>query len=156
MASLIPTQNLSFYSIPIAWLISLAPHIYATTLHDARSSPSNKFDNSSPRKLIPSLSSNQSLDTATKETIIRAEAAQQNGFENLGLFAAAVVAANVAKVDAWWVNVLSLGYLGSRAAYNVLYVRGAGGARTVVFLGGVGVVFTLFIQAGNKVRNAVV
>ena len=154
MASLIPTQNLSLYSIPLAWLLSLGPHVYATTLHDSRSA--QKFDNSSPRKLIPSLSSNQSLDTTTKETIIRAEAAQQNGFENLGLFAAAVVAANVAKVDSWWVNVLSLGYLGSRAAYNVLYVRGAGGARTVVFLGGVGVIFTLFIQAGNKVRNAVV
>jgi uncharacterized MAPEG superfamily protein len=154
MTTLIPTQNLSLYSIPLAWLISLAPHVYATTLHDSRST--QKFDNSSPRKLIPSLSTNQSLDTTTKETIIRAEAAQQNGFENLGLFAAAVVAANVAKVDAWWMNVLSLGYLGSRAAYNVLYVRGAGGARTVVFLGGVGVIFTLFIQAGNKIRGAVV
>jgi uncharacterized MAPEG superfamily protein len=154
MTTLIPTQNLSLYSIPLAWLISLAPHVYATTLHDSRST--QKFDNSSPRKLIPSLSTNQSLDTTTKETIIRAEAAQQNGFENLGLFAAAVVAANVAKVDSWWVNVLSLGYLGSRAAYNVLYVRGAGGARTVVFLGGVGVIFMLFIQAGNKIRGAVV
>jgi uncharacterized MAPEG superfamily protein len=154
MTTLIPTQNLSLYSIPLAWLLSLAPHVYATTLHDSRST--QKFDNSSPRKLIPSLSTNQSLDTTTKETIIRAEAAQQNGFENLGLFAAAVVAANVAKVDAWWVNVLSLGYLGSRAAYNVLYVRGAGGARTVVFLGGVGVIFMLFIQAGNKIRGAVV
>jgi hypothetical protein len=37
-----------------------------------------------------------------------------------------------------------------------LSVGGGGGARTVVFLGGVGVIFMLFIQAGNKIRGAVV
>jgi len=71
------------------------------------------------------------------------------------LFAAAVVAGNVAKVDSWWLNTLSFGYLGSRAVYNLLYINGAGGARTAVFLSGIGMIFTLFIQAGNKVRNAV-
>ena len=127
---------------------------YATVLHDSKS-PEKKFDNSAPRTLVPSLDSNQSLDRETKLTIVRAEAAQQNGFENVGLFAAAVVAANYAKVDSWWLNALSFGYLGSRVGYNVLYLNGVGGPRTAVFLGGVGMIFAMFIQAGNKVRNAV-
>jgi uncharacterized MAPEG superfamily protein len=148
------TRNFSYYTIPAAWVLSIAPHVYATSLHDSKS-PETKFDNCSPRTLVPSLDRNQSLDSETKQTIIRAEAAQQNGFENIGLFAAAVVAANAAKVDSWWLNTLSFGYLGSRVVYNVLYIGGANGARTAVFLGGVGMIFTLFIQAGNKVRNAV-
>jgi uncharacterized MAPEG superfamily protein len=149
------TRNFSFYTIPAAWVLAIAPHVYATSLHDAKS-PTQKFNPCSPRTLVPSLDSNPSLDTATKQTIIRAEAAQQNGFENIGLFAAAVVAGNVAKVDSWWLNTLSFGYLGSRVVYNLLYIGGAGGARTAAFLSGVGMVMTLFVKAGNAVRDKVV
>lgn len=130
------TRNLSFYTIPLAWVLCLGPHMYAVSLHDAKSA--KKFDNTSPRTLIPSLDKNQGLDDATKQTIVRAEAAQQNGFENIGLFAAAVVAANVANVDSWWINALSGGYLVSRTAYNVCYIQGVGNARTAAFLSGVG------------------
>jgi len=147
------TRNYSIYAIPAAWMMAVLPHAYATSLHDKKS-PVKKYDNCNPRTLLPSLDKNQSLDTETKQTIIRAEAAQQNGFENLGLFAAAILAANMAKVDSWWLNVLSFGYLGSRAVYNVLYISGAGVPRTVVFFSGLGMIFTLLIQAGNKVRNA--
>lgn len=55
---------------------------------------------------------------------MRAEGAQQNGFENIGLFAAAVVIGNVAKLDNWTLNSLSFGYLASRVLYNVIYIGG--------------------------------
>jgi len=61
----------------------------------------------------------------------------------------------MAKVDSWWLNVLSFGYLASRAVYNVVYISGAGAPRTLVFFSGLAMMFTLFIQAGNKVRNGV-
>lgn len=64
------------------------------------------------------------LPTATKDTIARAEGAQQNGFENIGLFAAAVVVGNVAKLDNSTLNTLSYGYLASRVVYNFLYING--------------------------------
>lgn len=129
------------------------------------------------------MQSNQTLDAATKQRIVRAEGAQQNGFENVGLFASAVVAANsksdffagdsrslqerntradpilqsVAKVDNWTLNVLSGSYLVSRAVYNIIYINneseGLAGARTATFLGGVGVIFTLFVKAGNALRD---
>lgn len=64
------------------------------------------------------------LSAATRATIIRAEGAQQNGFENIGLFAAAVVAGNIAKLDSGLLNALTGGYLLSRAVYNVVYIGG--------------------------------
>src|SRR5271163_4240893 len=91
-------RNFSFYTVPAAWVLCIAPHIYAVKLHD-RTSPTKKVDKINPRTLLPSLDANEALDHATKEKISRAEASQQNGYENLGFFAAAVVAANVAKVD---------------------------------------------------------
>jgi uncharacterized MAPEG superfamily protein len=60
---------------------------------------------------------------ATKDTIIRAEGAQQNGFENVGLFASAVVAGNIAGLDNRTLNILSSGYLASRAVYNYIYIN---------------------------------
>lgn len=60
----------------------------------------------------------------TKLMIIRAEGAQQNGFENLGLFASAVVIGNVAKLDNSTLNMLSCAYLASRVVYNLSYIYG--------------------------------
>jgi uncharacterized MAPEG superfamily protein len=109
---------------------------------------------------------------------VRAEGAQQNGFENIGLFAAAVVIGNVAKLDNWTLNALSAGYLASRVVYNALYITGTTDAagkkvsfgitrgqiadvffssiangRSVVFLTGVGIIWTFFIKSGNALRN---
>lgn len=55
---------------------------------------------------------------------MRAESAQQNGFENLGLFAAAVVIGNVANLSNSTLNTLSGAYLASRVVYNYLYLTG--------------------------------
>lgn len=51
------------------------------------------------------------------QTIIRAEGAQQNGFENLGIFAAGVVAGNAAGLDAGYLNALSAAYIATRVVY---------------------------------------
>lgn len=119
------------------------------------------------------LASDQTLDSATKGRIVRAESAQQNGFEStldfyqeivtsltlidIGLYAAAIVAANHAGVDNWTLNALSGAYVVSRAAYNLIYVNNEtdalANARTASFLTGIGLIFTLFIKAGNAVRG---
>jgi uncharacterized MAPEG superfamily protein len=113
----LPISHQSLYTIPAAWVLSIAPHFYAAQLGG------KKFDNTAPRTYTSSLTADQSIDKATKGKIIRAEGAQQNGFENLGLFAAAVLAGNVAKLDNKTLNWLTLGYLGSRVAYNLLYIN---------------------------------
>ncbi|KAJ4415141.1 hypothetical protein N0V82_007511 [Gnomoniopsis sp. IMI 355080] len=145
------TRNYSLYTIPAAWVVAIAPHFYAASLGG------KTFDNRSPRTYTSSLKDTQSLDAATKQRIIRAEGAQQNGFENVGLFAAAVVAANIAKVDNWTLNALSGGYLVSRVLYNLVYINNESesmaNARSATFLSGIGMIFTLFIKSGNALRN---
>lgn len=134
-------RSFSFYAMPVAWALCIAPHVYAITLYD-RVSPVKKFDRINPRTLVPSLDMNQSLDSVTKQKIARAEAAQLNGYENVGFFAAAVVAANVTKVDLWWTNTMTITYLVSRVIYNIVYINGVKGpVRGIPFYCGVGSVF---------------
>ncbi|KAF7197321.1 hypothetical protein HII31_01372 [Pseudocercospora fuligena] len=149
-ASLIDaTRNYSLYAIPAAWVLSIAPHFYAASL--------GKLDNKNPRTYTRDIDGDQSIDKATKQTIIRAEGAQQNGFENMGLFASAVVIGNVAKLDNWTLNALSGAYLASRVAYNLLYINGTSDAtataRSVSFLTGIGIIWTFFIKSGNVLKD---
>ncbi|KAI9654766.1 MAG: hypothetical protein M1821_005760 [Bathelium mastoideum] len=125
MASLFnSSRNLSYYAIPAAWFIAVVPHAYAITLYSARSSsPSTAVDLTKPRVMLKTLDEDQSVDKATKDAIIRAESAHGNGMENLGLFAAAVVAGNTAGVEAGLLNALSWGYVGSRVLYNLVYIN---------------------------------
>ncbi|GAB7354896.1 hypothetical protein MBLNU459_g5531t3 [Dothideomycetes sp. NU459] len=146
------TPNLSLYAIPIAWALALAPRVYAAQL------VGDKFDRTSPRTYTSDLKNDQSFDARTKRRVIRAEGAQQNGFENLGLFAAAIVAGNYARLDSYTLNAFAGAYLVSRAAYNVIYVNneseGMANVRSCAFLSGIGLIFTLFIKSGNALRNA--
>ena len=86
----------------------------------------------------------------------RAEAAQQNGFENIGLYAAAIVVANAARLPVSTVNTASAVYLTSRVVYNLLYVNteklSISNLRSVVFLVGIGTIMTLFVKAGNALN----
>ncbi|KAL2066318.1 hypothetical protein VTL71DRAFT_2389 [Oculimacula yallundae] len=151
MASLFDTtRNFSFYTVPAAWVIAFLPHPYAVSL-------SKKFSNVSPRTYVGDLQKDQTIDQATKDRIIRAEGAQTNGFENLGLFAAAVVAGNLAGLPAATLNTLSGGYLALRILYNYIYItntsESAANLRSVVFVTGVGFIWTLFIKSGNALRE---
>ena len=80
-----------------------------------------------------------------------------NGFDNIGLFAAAVVAGNVAGLSPRVLNGLSLGYIVSRVVYTWVYIgnetKMLANARLVTFFSGMAMVFTLFIKAGNKLRR---
>ena len=116
-----------------------------------------KFDNKNPRTYTRDTEGDQSIDKATKAKIVRAEGAQQNGFENLGLFAAAVVIGNVAKLDNSTLNMLAFGYLASRVVFNGLYIYGTtdmlSNFRSMSFLAGVGIIWTFFIKSGNVLRD---
>lgn len=157
MASLFNnTSNISLYTVPFAWALCLAPRVYATQLYQKASS--RKFDNRQPRSLTKTVMENQSIDSGTKGRIIRAECAQQNGYENIGFFAAAVVAGNLAGLDTTWLNTLSVGYVISRILYNLIYINNTTASlasmRTVTFISGIGMIWTIFIMAGYKLRSS--
>ena len=65
MISLFPTQNISFYTIPIAWVLTLAPHAYATQLCESKIE--KQFDLTQPRGLTAKLAGDQTIDQATKD-----------------------------------------------------------------------------------------
>lgn len=64
MATLFSNQNLSLYTIPIAYILALAPHVYAITLYE--SSSKRKFDMRHPRGMTSKVTQDQSIDNATK------------------------------------------------------------------------------------------
>ncbi|KAJ8067689.1 hypothetical protein OCU04_003295 [Sclerotinia nivalis] len=144
------TVNFSLYAIPVAWLFAHACHVYAV-------SATKSFDNRSPRDFPKSLESDQSLDKAKKNRICRAHAAGANGLENLGFFASAVVAGNVAGLSHSTLNTLSGGYLISRAVYTFIYInnesQGTAASRSLTFLVGIGHICALFIKSGNALRD---
>jgi uncharacterized MAPEG superfamily protein len=80
-----------------------------------------------------------------------------NGFENLGLFASAIVAGNLAGLSAQTMNFLSGGYLVSRALYNIIYInndtQAAANTRSAVYVAGIGMIMTLFIKSGNALKS---
>lgn len=146
--------NVSLYTLPVAWLLCLAPRIYAAATYYSSTSNSPNFLH--PRSLAQKAISDRTLDTRSKNRIVRAEAAQANGLENVGYFAAAVVAGNFAGLEKGVLNGLALGYLGSRLVFNWVYVINEtslwAGVRTAVFFAGQGMIFALFILAGNELR----
>jgi len=154
MSSFLAQTNISFYTLPVSWILCLAPRLYAAYLYTTTTS--KPIDLLLPRALAARATADSTLTAAERDRIVRAEAAQANGLENVGFFAAAVVAGNSAGLSKTLLNSLSLGYLASRALYNWLYVVGDkkawAMARTVVFFAGQGVLFSLFVLAGNRMR----
>lgn len=150
-------ENLSFYTIPVAWFIALSPRFYAAHKFGEATSGGD-LDIRNPRAFSDEVARDSRLKDSTRNRIVRAEAAMDNGFEFIGIFAAAVCAGNVARLETKWLNGLSWGWLASRAVYNVLYVNNEtkrlAKARAAVFMAGMGMVFTLFVKAGNKLRQA--
>lgn len=154
MANLLTQTNISLYTLPVSWVFCLLPRFYAAQLFTTTTQ--KPLDLLLPRGLAARASADEALTKATRDRIVRAEAAQANGLENVGYFAAAVVAGNMAGLSKGVLNALSLGYLVSRGFYNWLYVVGETKKlaliRTGVFFGGQGLLFTLFILAGNLMR----
>ncbi|KAJ3478839.1 hypothetical protein NLG97_g8469 [Lecanicillium saksenae] len=143
------TKNLSYYTVPAAFVACVVPHFIAVA------GSKGTFDNAYPRNLNEDVEKS-TLDKEAKQRVARAQAASDNGFETIGLYAAAVVAANVAGVDTTSLNRITIGYVLSRFAYVFTYVnlganRKTAPVRSGVWMAGIAAIMTLFIKAGNKV-----
>lgn len=154
MASYLPNlsrDNISLYTIPAAFAIALMPRLWAASTFKA--STGRDFNGVNPRLFAGECNALQNLDSKTKGRILRAESAQQNSYENLGLFAAGIVAGNAAGLTPATLNGLGLGYVGIRFVYNHIYIFQdlmPVPVRTAAFFAGVGCWMALFKQAGWK------
>ncbi|KAK4230902.1 hypothetical protein QBC38DRAFT_514550 [Podospora fimiseda] len=151
------SKNFSYYTIPAAFALCLLPGFYAVSL------AGKNYDLANPRNLLETCSKDTSLaqNKPLLNQINRAKAAQANGFETLGLYAAAVVAANsagLAKADLVKLNTLTIGYVISRTIYNFIYIhlqnnRRLAGLRPLAWGVGIYIIVSLFLSAG-KLLNA--
>lgn len=82
-----------------------------------------RADQQMPRKTREFVSECQ-LTPKDQDRFQRAEAANDNGFVSLPFFAAAIVAGNLAKLPNKTLNNVAALYIGSRIAFNMLYIFG--------------------------------
>ncbi|KPM40642.1 hypothetical protein AK830_g5902 [Neonectria ditissima] len=143
------SRNYSYFTVPVVFFSAALPHAYAVLSSRAH------FDNANPFNHAESLAASETLDKVKQQCLLRAKAASGNGFETLGFYASGVAAANVAGVDVRALNVLTMGYVATRVAYNVTYIwlqknRRLARLRSVLWVSGIGLVVTLWIKAGNR------
>ncbi|KFA67498.1 hypothetical protein S40285_09836 [Stachybotrys chlorohalonatus IBT 40285] len=145
-----PARNYSLFTIPATLVLIVGTHAYAT-LQTPKS-----YDNTYPRSFKDNIEKDQTIDLPRKQRAIRAEAASQNGFETLGFYAAAVVAANHARLPVDLLNHATLAYVASRLLYTLSYVQfkptpANSVLRSSVWWVGIGVTSYLWIKAGQVI-----
>ena len=121
------TTNLSLYTVPIAWLVALAPRAYSLSTYNQYSAytkeAAGRTSLRTPRAFAGIAKDDASIPALYRERIVRAENASLNGLENLGFFAAAVAAGNAAGLNVALLNRSSVAYVLSRILYNVVFIR---------------------------------
>ncbi|TQS33027.1 hypothetical protein Golomagni_06643 [Golovinomyces magnicellulatus] len=146
------TKNLSYFTVPAAFLVSHVSHMVAAA------SSGKAYDNGNPKNFESNLKNSQTLDKATKERTLRLKYAANNGLETLGFFAASVVAANQAGVEIEALNKLSIGYVISRLVYTLYYANTGEDiklsvARSGLWVSGIFCIVGLWVKAGLKVAQ---
>nr|GAT58076.1 predicted protein [Mycena chlorophos] len=113
-------QRLSLYSIPLVWLTAFLPGTFKTTLIMRHT---QAFNNVTPRRNISRAVAEKSLPPDISAKILRLEGAHMNGNENLPIWFAAIIVGNMARLDNYTLNMLSLSYICGRMLYNYIYYQ---------------------------------
>jgi len=115
-------------------IVILLPYIWAY-FAKKRQVLSGTFDNHSPRKSLASIEGAEQ----------RANWAQQNAYESLPGFIAAVIIAHLADAPQGWVDVLAVLHAAARIAFGVCYILNLATARSIVWSLGLLSVIGLFV-----------
>ncbi|GAA5904382.1 hypothetical protein JCM8208_004178 [Rhodotorula glutinis] len=150
------SYNYSLFSIPATYVLGMATHISAVRLA-AKSSELPNFDNTAPRECIARIRA-LADKSADARQYLRAEAAQLNIFEGLGVYAAAVLAGNWARLPISFLNKAALAYVAFRIAFATLYVRTDQEKytmlRSATWFASSGVVLSLIVKTSNQINKA--
>ena len=129
--------DLSSVKLTVLLMIIVAFLPYVCTILAKKSAGFQAADNANPRAL---------LATATGRAA-RLDAAQQNSFEGLPLFYAAVLIALYTFVPVTAINYLALGYLMMRIVYIYAYARDYATFRSIVWFLGLAQCLALMVIA---------
>lgn len=155
---------MALLAVPAAWICAITPHFYAASLTLTKNDLA-LFDNVAPRAFLAKTQA-QEKQSANVAHYLRAEAASANGFEQIGLFASAVVLGTLVGIPTQEMNVFAAGWIASRVTYNVsrfalttkltiqiLYISTTSTipsfARSVVFVGGVVACLSVFVKSAT-------
>ncbi|KAJ7270724.1 hypothetical protein B0H12DRAFT_1229208 [Mycena haematopus] len=144
------SSPLSMYSIPAVWLTAFLPTIL---IHKTRG-----YNNVEPRQSTSRIATDKGLQPAVAARILRMEGAHLNGYENLPIWIAAVLAGNIARLDNYTLNVVSLLYIGGRITYNYIYFNHTTEfqslLRTGVYFGTLSMPMYLIFKAATKIATS--
>lgn len=123
------------------WCILAAAFLpYVFTVVAKRSG--ERYDNRDPRGW---------LSRQQNPVVIRANAAQLNAFEAFAPFAASVLMAQMAGVDAGLVSLLAIAFVGFRILHGILYLAGRHLLRSAAWAGGYFCVLALMVLAASAI-----
>lgn len=144
--------NISFYTLPLSWIICLLPRLFAVFTYATSTGKPIEFGH--PRNLAQVAGSDPALTSRTRGRIIRAEAAATDTIESAPYFGAAILAGTQLGLPVGLLNALSLAYLATRVAYINAYIFSETIAvavlRALFFTIGHMIIWWLFILAGMQ------
>jgi uncharacterized MAPEG superfamily protein len=109
------STNISYYTLPILWLLYLIPHLFARFIYTT--STGKHFDFFDFKALAPTAGSDPALPPHVRAQISRAEAVAADTAKCAPIFAAAILAGNQVGLSNSLLNALSLAYVLTRVAY---------------------------------------
>jgi uncharacterized MAPEG superfamily protein len=122
------------------WCILIAALLPYAWVAFAKAGP--RYDNRDPRAW---------LARQDNPRIQRANNAHLNAFEAFAPFAAAVLMAQLAGVDAGRIDLLAMGFVGFRVLHGVFYVTNVHAMRSVAWLGALACMVFLMAQAALRI-----
>ena len=120
------------------WTLFIAAIFPVVCAGIAKAGP-GRYDNRNPRAWLGGLGGYQA----------RAHAAQQNSWEALAVYTAALVAAVAAGVDHGTISTVAGVFLVARIAYLACYLADLATLRSLVWVAGFGACLTLIVQAAR-------
>jgi uncharacterized MAPEG superfamily protein len=144
--------NISFYTLPLSWMMCLVPRLFAVLAYTTATGKPVEFGH--PRNLAQVAGSDPALSSRTRGRIIRAEAAAVDTIESAPYFAVAILAGNQVGLPNGVLNALSLAFLATRMAYINAYISSETVAvatlRATLFSVGHMIIWSVFIFAGMQ------
>jgi len=148
------SHNYSLYSIPAYIVLAMVPHVYSLTL---LSTHKKHWDNVSPRSQKFTSSLQKSIPPDCLAKYERGRAAHNNMMESMAYVIGAVIAGNMVKLDAGFMNKSMALYLMTRMAYVASYIQTEklhlSYIRTVVYIVGMAVLSVIYFKAGGVLAS---